>query len=1078
MPLALRIYGLILGLLLLLACGGGGSSSPGGASLNPTIYSFNATPSSVKAGQEVRLTCNIGDASGMVTPGSIYLASDHPNSVYPTTTTTYRLVATNQLGNTAERSLTVTVHPSAVIQTSLPRAPYVTTGYTFQAQVPDQAGCTYQWSAVGATVGAGQGTHAVIVQAHGTGSASLSCRVQNGGGEADSTTTPLTVVAAPVATLSAPWPTSPYLTANRDAGYTVSVPAGQGGDVQWTHGAGLEVVASTSNSITFKGHDGWGTDQSVGALVTNAAGDTASSQIVLKVMPEPTIWSFISLRPVLTVGDSTQLKVRFTGGTAQLLPEGTPLTLDPWSGYAQVDITPAADRDYTVQVTNTIGDTTCQTVRVRVVPPPVITSFTASSPTSDPSRGVQLTAQFSSGTAVVDPGGLVLQSGVPVTVNPPIPTRYRLTLINEAGAKAQARLVVLPAKGLAESFYSSYAIDDHGQLYGWGSNHSGQLGLTSRMPQGHPVPIPGMSGVRMVAASRDLGIEEAPSGYLVALKDDGTVWVCGANSFAQLGLGHRNPVATPTQVPGLSDIRWVASVFPRVIALKGDGTVWTWGEGVDTPHPTPGLTSVCLASMGAGGYFALKDDGTVWAWDEGTTPTQRLDTPDPLAIEGGLLWKDGNQLTNLSSLSDTTGAVGYTGDGDLIMADGRVMLRNRSSNPPQYTPLEGATQAVRWSGRLLLKADGTLNAWANNGWGEAGDAQPICQLSPVGVPGLGPIREAAFGDRIAGARKTDGSLWGWGCLNFTGYPNPWPFSPEGQVATTATPVAGPTSLSPLQGTLTATVDELWAFDPTAGLGRWTSAGTGVWATPTGLRSASGGRSHALALTAGGDLWAQGACTEGQLGLGPFSADTYPQAWTAVTSTGPFTAVAAGTQHSLALRGDGQVFGFGQTAAGQLGALADPTVWVPTLIPGLTDVLALATTHDRSAAVRRDGTVWEWGQGVGATPRQVAGLSGILALALGEEHGLALGADGTVWTWGLNDFGQRGLGDGAPHSDASQVPGLTQVQAIYARGHRAGALDASGKLWVWGADGPQGILGQGRTVWLSTVRAIPGAAPLW
>lgn len=1072
----------IAALLLLSACGGGGGSSDsasGGVSPYPKIYAFNATPSSVKAGQEVRLTCNIGDASGVVTPGYLYLASDQPASVFPASTTTYQLEVSNQLGYTTRSSLTVTVHPTAAIQTSLQQPSYVTAGDTFTARVMDQPGCSYQWTVSGATLLSGLGTPFVTVQANGTGPASLACRVRNPAGEEDATTTKLTVVAPPDATLSAPWPTSPFLTVGRDEGYTVSVPAGQP-NILWTIDSGLKVVTSTDNSLRLLGLGPYyGVDQAVTARVTNAAGSTATGRIVLKLVPAPTISSFTSLKPVLTSGESTRLKVSFSGGTAVVLPEGTPVTLDPWSGYALLDITPVADRDYTLQVTNAIGATATQTVHVRVVPPPMLTSFTASAPTSDPAHGVQLTAQFSQGTAVVDPGGIPLQSGVPVTVNPPIPTRYRVTVANDAGAAVQARQVVLPTKGIAESFYSSYAIDGQGQLYGWGSNQSGQLGLPSRMPQAHPVPIPGMSGVRMAVASRGIGIEDDPSGFLVVLKEDGTVWTCGENAFSQLGLGHANPVSTPTQVPGLTDIRWVACELNGVIALKGDGTVWTWGAHLGTPHQAPGLTSVCLVAIKDSEYYALREDGRIWVWNEGSTPLPTgSGIQDPLAIEGGLFWKDGTQLPSLYPPADTTGAVGYNGDGDLLMADGRVLLRSRSGYAPLYTPLDGATQAVRWSGRLLLKADGSLQAWANNGWGEGGDDLPLCRLSPVEVPGLGPIREAGFGERVAGARKADGTLWGWGWLDFTTPPYPWPHAQGSLPTTLASPVPGPASLSLLQGPMISTALEIWSFDPTAGLGRWNLSGGQVWAAPTGLVSAAGGEAHALALTADGALWANGPCMEGQLGLGPFPQTRDPFFWTPVTGAGPFTAVAAGGKHSLALRADGQVFGFGQTAAGQLGPLTDPTVWVPTPIPGLTDVLAIAATSDRSAAVRRDGTVWEWGQGAGATPRQVAGLEGIIAVALGLEHGLALRADGTVWSWGLNDFGERGLGDGAPHSDAAQVPGLAQVQAIYARGHRSGALDASGKLWVWGADGPQGLLGQGRTLWLSTVRPVPGAAPLW
>jgi alpha-tubulin suppressor-like RCC1 family protein len=45
------------------------------------------------------------------------------------------------------------------------------------------------------------------------------------------------------------------------------------------------------------------------------------------------------------------------------------------------------------------------------------------------------------------------------------------------------------------------------------------------------------------------------------------------------------------------------------------------------------------------------------------------------------------------------------------------------------------------------------------------------------------------------------------------------------------------------------------------------------------------------------------------------------------------------------------------------------------------------------------------------PVQVSGLTNVMAIATGHYHSLALRSDGTVWAWGFSDEGQ--LGDGSP-----------------------------------------------------------------
>ncbi|HEY1757138.1 MAG TPA: OmpA family protein [Bryobacteraceae bacterium] len=79
----------------------------------PTITSFTASPSpSTGAGAKVTLTCDTMNATNVNIAGGMFFGANDSLVVFPNTTTTYTCIATNQLGQAVQASVTVVVPPS------------------------------------------------------------------------------------------------------------------------------------------------------------------------------------------------------------------------------------------------------------------------------------------------------------------------------------------------------------------------------------------------------------------------------------------------------------------------------------------------------------------------------------------------------------------------------------------------------------------------------------------------------------------------------------------------------------------------------------------------------------------------------------------------------------------------------------------------------------------------------------------------------------------------------------------------------------------------------------------------------
>jgi len=295
------------------------------------------------------------------------------------------------------------------------------------------------------------------------------------------------------------------------------------------------------------------------------------------------------------------------------------------------------------------------------------------------------------------------------------------------------------------------------------------------------------------------------------------------------------------------------------------------------------------------------------------------------------------------------------GDGT---TDDRLSAVDVVTSASDSTPLTGAVAiASGFYGACALMADGGVKCWGTNSFGQLGNGTNTHSTTPVDV-----VTSSTDTSPLRGVTALSGSTTQTTCaLMFSGGVKCWGLNDNRQLA---------------DGTTTnrnAPVDVL--------------AASGSTTPMSGAVSVASGGTHTCALISDGGVKCWGGNSEGQLGIGSTTAQSYPVSPTGLTSG--VTAVTAGHQHTCALKTNGGVVCWGKNNYDQLG------VGTGSSVARSTTAVNVRTSSSNSAQ-----------------------LTGVIKISAGYYHTCAVMSSGGIKCWGYNGWSQ--LGDGTTTVGASPV----------------------------------------------------------
>ncbi|MCD4557468.1 RCC1 domain-containing protein [Schaalia sp. lx-100] len=322
------------------------------------------------------------------------------------------------------------------------------------------------------------------------------------------------------------------------------------------------------------------------------------------------------------------------------------------------------------------------------------------------------------------------QLGLAATDTPNLPKQpeicdYRSTINTRIPTKIQPDTVFTH---IAAGPMHSLAVDAEGNVWTWGENRYGELGIGTQDRDAHPIPqkldIP--VPIARVFASGTPGL----AAVSFALDVNGQIWAWGSNEYRNLGLGNTvsgRVVSTPTKITSTGEIKFVdlAPYYSSVMAIDSNNNLWGWGNNggrwgtayypYSSNVPRRVQESMKFTRVVTGGSwaatYALDTEGNLWGWGEKRSGLLTVDgdghQPPKILVPDK---KFSNIfMSSTGYMQDTDGtiySVGYASSGLLGYPGGAIQFSPREINfrVPAAKEQVIAPTGTRKDGNILTRS--------------------------------------------------------------------------------------------------------------------------------------------------------------------------------------------------------------------------------------------------------------------------------------------------------------------------------------------------------------------------------------
>eukprot|EP01080_Neovahlkampfia_damariscottae_P009192 gene9192-1278_t len=581
-------------------------------------------------------------------------------------------------------------------------------------------------------------------------------------------------------------------------------------------------------------------------------------------------------------------------------------------------------------------------------------------------------------------------------------------------------------------YYNTYVMKKDGTVYATGKNHKGQLGDGTYNYQQQLTKTKVQNAKKIYVGQMNCFV----------VTNDGELFGFGENTYGQLGDGTDQLRENPTKIPGMNDVKEVATGLDHTLVLVGNGTIFSFGKNLNgqlghsnkTNTNVPSKVNIIspIVHIAAGHTHSLVlSNNTKHFYGFGSNNNAELGFYNPgsydipqqviflIAIEQ---FACGNSFSMILTQFRTVYVFGINNVGQLGTGETTPI-----NTPTLNTNLINIKQlSCGKTHCLALNSNGTVFSFGENNKGQLGDGTKTNSLIPIDIK-VANATQVSAGVELSSVLDSNGNAFSFGD------------DTHGQLGR---------KLIPFQFLRDFSVSDEQHI----------------------------GLDFSLLLTTRGKIYGIGKNSYGQLGDGTKFSKIRPTLNPVLKDV---IQVSVGAHFSLVLFRSQTVGSFGRNNDGQLGTGDRSDTADVSNVIGATNITQISAGGYHSLILASNGTVYSFGNnlfgqlGTGTTTfadipqTTVGGNTRVISqLSAGNYYSLLLSSTGIVFSFGKNSFAQLGI-DNTRNQVIPMEIQITNISTISAGNTHSLIINETGHLFGFGSN--NGELTIGGTVAATTVK---------